>query len=101
LHGLISDPAALSERVSYAHGVLASRGASAMLAGSCPARAEAAYRLTAQIVALEPLRGTGEFVRSGPGGPRRRFVRHGCCLLYRVPSAGTCGDCVLTAGRWR
>ena len=36
--------------------------------------------------ALEPLRGTGEFVRSGPGEPRLQFVRHSCCLLY--PGAG-------------
>jgi len=47
------------------------------------------------------LRGTGEFVRSGPGGPRLQFVRHSCCLPYRVPGAGTCGDCVLTASRSR
>ena len=24
-----------------------------------------------------------------------RFVRNSCCLLYRFPGAGTCGDCVL------
>ena len=74
-------------------------GAAAVLAGTCPARAEAAYWLTAQMLALEPWRGTGEFVLSGPGGSRPQFVRHSCCLLYRVPGAGTCGDCVLTAAR--
>ena len=66
-----------------------------------PGPGEAAHRLTAQILALEPLRGTGGFVRSGPGGPQQQFVRHSCCLLCRVPGAGTCGDCVLTAGRRR
>jgi ferric iron reductase protein FhuF len=40
-------------------------------------------------------------LRSGPlaGTGRRRddgtFVRRSCCLFYRVPGAGTCGDCVL------
>ena len=91
----------LSRRVLYGNVASALAGASAVLAGSCPARAEVAHRLTAQILALEPLRGTGKFVRSGPGGPRLQFVRHSCCLLYRVPGAGTCGDCVLTASRSR
>ncbi len=94
-------PFRLSRRVLDGNVASALAGASAMLAGSCPARAEAAHRLTAHILALEPLRGTGEFVGSGPGGPRRQFVRHSCCLLYRVPGAGTCGDCVLTASRSR
>ena len=91
----------LSRRVLYGNVASALAGASAMLAVSCPARAEVAHRLTAQILALEPLRGTGKFVRSGPGGPQLQFVRHSCCLLYRVPGAGTCGDCVLTASRSR
>ena len=89
----------LSSRALYGNVASALADASAMLAGSCPARAEAAHRLTTQILTLEPLRGTGEFGRSGPGGPRLQFVRHSCCLPYRVPGAGTRGDCVLTASR--
>ena len=91
----------LSGQVLRGNVASALAGAAAVLAGSCQARAQAAYRLTAQILALEPWRGTGEFARSGPGGSRLQFVRHSCCLLYRVPGAGTCGDCVLTAGRRR
>jgi hypothetical protein len=91
----------LSGQVLRGNVASALAGASAVLAGSCQARAGAAHRLTAQILALEPWRGAGEFVRSGPGGPRLQFVRRSCCLLYRVPGAGTCGDCVLTASRWR
>jgi hypothetical protein len=89
-------PMSAGERGEVLYGNVASAlaGASAMLAGSCPARAEAAHRLTAQILAQEPLRGTGEFVRSGPGGPRLPFVQHSCCLLYRCrarePAATAC-----------
>ena len=26
-----------------------------------------------------------------------RFIRNSCCLYYRIPGAGVCGDCLLTA----
>jgi ferric iron reductase protein FhuF len=37
-----------------------------------------------------PLAGTGRRLPDG------RFVRRSCCLLYRLPGAGTCLDCILT-----
>ena len=83
-------------RVLRGNAASALAGASAMLAGSRPPRAGTAERRTARILALEPLRGTGEFVGPDPAVPRLEFVRHSCCLLYRVPGAGTCGDCLLT-----
>jgi hypothetical protein len=48
----------------------------------------AADALLTALLTDGPLAGTG----------RRRhgsFVRHSCCLFYRVPGAGTCGDCIL------
>jgi FhuF 2Fe-2S C-terminal domain len=71
-------------------------GAAGMLAGSFPDRAEIAGQLTARILALGPLRGTGEFVQPDASQPRRFLVRRSCCLYYRVPGGGICGDCVLT-----
>jgi hypothetical protein len=71
-------------------------GAAGMLAGSFPDRAETAGQLTARVLALGPLRGTGEFVQPDASQPRRFLVRRSCCLYYRVPGGGTCGDCVLT-----
>jgi len=65
-----------------------------------PGPGEAAHWLTAQILALEPLREPAGSSGS-PGGLWQQFVRHSCCLLYPVPGAGTCGDRVLTAGQWR
>jgi ferric iron reductase protein FhuF len=37
-----------------------------------------------------PLHGAGRFDVDG-----RFFVRASCCLFYRIPNAGKCGDCVL------
>ena len=58
------------------------------------ARPELAARADAVLDAL---------LRSGPLADlgRRRadgsFIRRSCCLFYRLPGAGTCGDCVLDA----
>jgi hypothetical protein len=71
-------------------------GAAGMLAGAFPDRAEVAGQLVARMLALEPLQGTGELVQPDAAQPRRFLVRRSCCLLYRVPGGGTCGDCVLT-----
>jgi len=71
-------------------------GAAGELARSFPDRAETAGQLTARILALGPLRGTGELVQPDVSQPRRFLVRRSCCLYYRVPGVGTCGDCVLT-----
>jgi hypothetical protein len=71
-------------------------GAVGMLGAAHPGRADAAAGLAARMLRYGPLRGTGELVRPDPGDWRRFFVRRSCCLFYRVPGAGTCGDCVLT-----
>lgn len=123
---LVSDPAVLADRVTHARAVIARRagiapaevtervlfrlsplvlrgniasalaGAAGMLARSFPDRAEIAGQLAAGILALGPLRGAGEFVQPDASQPRRFLVRRSCCLYYRVPGGGTCGDCVLT-----
>jgi hypothetical protein len=70
-------------------------GAAGMLARSFPDRAETAGQLTARILALGPLRGSGELVQPDASQPRRFLVRRSCCLYYRVPRSTMCGDCVL------
>ncbi|WP_033819434.1 (2Fe-2S)-binding protein [Kitasatospora sp. MBT63] len=52
-----------------------------------------ARRLAAGLLEREPLAGTAEV---GPLGPPP-FRRTTCCLYYRVPGGGLCGDCVLDA----
>ncbi|RAY14091.1 iron reductase [Actinomadura craniellae] len=39
--------------------------------------------------------GTGDLVEPSPGGPF--FLRRSCCLYYRLPGGGKCGDCALVA----
>jgi hypothetical protein len=50
-------------------------GAAGMLARSFPDRAETAAQLTARMLALEPLRGTGELVQPDISRPRRFLIR--------------------------
>jgi hypothetical protein len=70
-------------------------GAAAMLAVAFPRRAETAGRLTAQVLAGGWLRGSGGYTRPDPAQPRWQLTRRSCCLLYLLPGAGLCGDCVL------
>jgi len=86
----------LSPQVLWGNVASALAGAAGMLADAFPLRAEAAGQLTGRILRQGPLRGTGDLVQPDPALPRRFLVRRSCCLFYRVPGAGTCGDCVLT-----
>jgi hypothetical protein len=80
---------AVSERVLW--GSVASSVASAKrLVGT-----SAATEVAEGLLATGPLVGTGEL--GPPTGPDRdwSFRRRSCCLYYRVPGGGLCGDCVL------
>jgi hypothetical protein len=85
----------LSPQVLWGNVASALAGAASLLAESFPERAEAAGQLTAEILGQGRLRGTGELVQPDPARPRRFLVRRSCCLFYRIPGGGTCGDCVL------
>jgi ferric iron reductase protein FhuF len=63
------------------------------LAGAAPADACAAAGQA--LLGTRSLRGTGEL--STRGG-ELRFVRRSCCLYYRLPGGGWCGDCPLRKG---
>jgi FhuF 2Fe-2S C-terminal domain len=86
----------LSLRVLRGNVASALAGAAGMLAEAVPDRAEAAGKLAGTMLTLDPLRGTGELVQPDVSRARWFLLRNSCCLLYRVPGAGTCGDCVLT-----
>ncbi|NDU73591.1 iron reductase [Actinomadura sp. DSM 109109] len=75
--------------VKLADGLVWGNAASALagslnVGGADPGRAA----IVRGLLAREPLAGTGAF---GPRG----FVRNNCCLYYRVPGGGMCGDCGL------
>jgi ferric iron reductase protein FhuF len=86
--------AAVRAATSVAEGLLWGNAASALagaltvLAQDRPATSGSGGRLVEELLDLPPLRGTGTF---GPLGFRRRS----CCLYYRVPGGGLCGDCAL------
>lgn len=49
--------------------------------------------VVAALLAVGPLRGTGTLADEDP--PALAFRRRSCCLYYRVPGGGMCGDCSL------
>lgn len=81
---------ALSSQVLWGNVASSLAGALTMLTAARPDRADTATRLVAQLLERGTLRGTGDLDPAGPS-----FVRRSCCLFYRVPGAGICGDCVL------
>ncbi|MGQ0630048.1 MAG: (2Fe-2S)-binding protein [Sporichthyaceae bacterium] len=89
LGAAIGTVGAVSPKVLWGNVASAVAGAARMLvtAGAPPAALGA---IVTGLLALEPLTGTGAYV-AGVG-----FRRTSCCLYYRVPGGGYCGDCVLT-----
>ncbi|MFG2292195.1 (2Fe-2S)-binding protein [Streptomyces sp. NPDC048603] len=69
-------------------------GALRELAGRVPGAGPVAAPVVAALLdEAGPLAGTGRFVyEEGLGAA---FVRRSCCLYYRAPGGGLCGDCVL------
>lgn len=88
--------AAVRERVPLAEGLLWGNAASALIGtlrvivAARPAHADAARDLAVRLLGMGRLRGGG--VLRGPG---LLFRRRSCCLYYRVPGGGLCGDCCL------
>jgi hypothetical protein len=68
-------------------------GALRVLVGHEPRLAAPAAELARSLLRTGDLRGTGRF----DDGSRLAFRRRSCCLYYRVPGGGLCGDCCFTA----
>lgn len=87
----------IAERYSLSRHVLSGNVASAvfgavrMIGAARPELAAAARDVGVALLA-GPLAGTGELGGELGDG----FVRSSCCLYYRIPGGGYCGDCVLT-----
>jgi hypothetical protein len=79
---------ALSPKVLWGNVASALAGAAGMLPDT-----KRAFEAVAASLEEPPLAGMGRLLRPERGG----FVRNNCCLYYRIPGGGTCGDCVLTA----
>jgi hypothetical protein len=90
------DRFALSPKVLLGNVASALAGAAGMIAEAAPEHAARAAGVVDRLLELPPLAGAGTLVRPEPGVARWFLVRHNCCLYYRIPGGGTCGDCVLT-----
>jgi hypothetical protein len=88
---------ALHERTRVAAGLLWGNAASALVGALTVLRSagqpiERPLRVAADLLERPPLRGTGTMTVEA-GAPA--FRRRSCCLFYRVPGGGLCGDCSL------
>lgn len=88
---------AVRAQVSISERVLWGSVASSVASGKRLVGTPRATAVAEQLLATGPLVGTGEL--RPPTGPDRdwSFRRRSCCLYYRVPGGGLCGDCVLAA----
>lgn len=86
----------LSPQVLWGNVAAALGGAAGMIADGEPGAAERAAAVVAAALRVPPLLGAAELVRPDPARDRWFLVRRNCCLYYRIPGGGTCGDCVLT-----
>ena len=78
----------VSRRVLWGNLASAAAGALSMLRQIAPGGPAAVQEFGAALFEQPVLTDTGRF---GPAG----FQRNSCCLYYRVPGGGLCGDCVL------
>ncbi|MET7399546.1 (2Fe-2S)-binding protein [Dactylosporangium sp. NPDC005572] len=85
--------ATFRERFRLSPKVLRGNVASA-LAGAAGQLPGDPWPVVAGLLARPPLLGTASLAG-------RSLRRHNCCLYYRIPGGGTCGDCVLTSWRKR
>jgi hypothetical protein len=79
---------ALSPQVLWGNVASALAGAAGLLPDAVP--------LVEAALAEPPLAGMGRLVQPDPRHPRQFLIRRNCCLYYRIPGGGFCGDCVLT-----
>jgi hypothetical protein len=86
----------VSAQVLWGNVASALGGAAGMLADTGGGHGRRAASVVAEMLARPPLRGTAELIRPAPDRERWFLVRNNCCLYYRIPGGGTCGDCVLT-----
>jgi hypothetical protein len=85
----VAGVASVSEHVLWGNVWSAFAGAAIVLAAARPSSGPAAEAIVRTLVATSP------YPMAGGYGPSGRFRRDTCCLYYRLPRGGLCGDCVL------
>ena len=84
----------VSGRIIRGNAASALVGALVEAARSSRTDGRAAIGLATELMRQPELTGAGSF-RAPGSDPSASFRRRSCCLLYRVPGSGFCGDCVL------
>jgi len=87
----------LSLRVLRGNIASALAGAAGMLTRAPAALGLDPVEVVDALLARPSLTGTGHYERPFDDRAERFFVRNNCCLFYRIPGGGTCGDCVLVS----
>jgi ferric iron reductase protein FhuF len=83
-------PVKIAAPLVWGNAASAMTAALRVLAAVRPGISTAARSMAGTLLGLGALRGTGELT-----GPGLEFARRSCCLYYRVPGGGLCGDCPL------
>jgi hypothetical protein len=91
----VREQASVSPRVLWGNVASSLGGAFRMLATQRPDSSSGALTLAVGMLEHPPLEGLGRFVEEPRHPTGVGFARGTCCLFYRVPGGGTCGDCVL------
>ncbi len=94
LVGAVRTHVQLPEALLWGNAASALVGSAAEVARARPDLEQAAAALVEAVLADGRLAGAGT-LRSWSGRPPAPFVRASCCLYYRVPGGGWCGDCPL------
>ena len=84
----VAKACSVSRQVLWGNVASSVAGAAAQLARAAPSYATVTRAVGERLLTTGVLAGQGD----DSGG---RFVRRTCCLMYRLPEAGLCGDCVL------
>lgn len=79
---------AVAESLLWGNAASSLAAALRLVAEQRPASAHTARALADALLGYGPLAGTSS---TGPAG---QFRRRSCCLYYRTPEGGLCGDCV-------
>jgi ferric iron reductase protein FhuF len=93
----IGAQASVSSQVVLGNVASSLGGALRILLTQRPDSSSGALALAVGILGQPPLAGLGEIVDEPSHPTGVGFARRTCCLFYRVPGGGTCGDCVLNA----
>ncbi|GGX65809.1 (2Fe-2S)-binding protein [Streptomyces hiroshimensis] len=100
LHALTRTVVPVSGRLLWGNAASSLAGSLRVLHGWChdqgrPQDAARALDLARAVLGDPLLRGTGTLTPGATPRSAPAFVRSTCCLYYRVPPGGMCGDCVL------